>query len=102
MDLASYCESFMPMHGSSYCSRSRSLANHVSQNPTAWDLQGKAALIASSVSTLLIVWAYFRLPETNQKTYEELDLLFEAGVPAREFKNYDTTELKLRAVEELK
>jgi len=71
------------------------------QNPTQWNLQGKAALIGASTSTLLIIWAYFRLPETNGKTYEELDLLFEAGVPARDFKNYDTTELKMRAVEKV-
>lgn len=73
----------------------------VFQNPTQWNLQGKAALIAASSSTILIVWAYFRLPETNGKTYEELDLLFEANVPARDFKNYDTTDLKRRAVEKV-
>lgn len=69
------------------------------QNPTTWDLQGKAALIPASVSTVLIIWAYFRLPETNKKTYEELDLLFEAGVDARDFKDYDMSELKARAAE---
>lgn len=68
-------------------------------NPTQWNLQGEAALIPESVSTLLIVWAYFRLPESNGKTYEELDLLFEVGVPARQFKNYDVSELKRQAVE---
>ncbi|KAH8901086.1 general substrate transporter [Thozetella sp. PMI_491] len=70
-------------------------------NPTAWNLQGKAALITASMSTLLIIWAYFRLPETNGKTYEELDLLFEEGVPARDFKDYDTAELKRRAIEKM-
>ncbi|KAI0022707.1 general substrate transporter [Xylariomycetidae sp. FL0641] len=68
-------------------------------NPTEWNLQGKAALITSSVSTMLIIWAFFRLPETNGRTYEELDLLFEAGVPARQFKDHDTAELRMRAVE---
>lgn len=54
------------------------------------------------MSTVIIIWAFFRLPETNNKTYEELDLLFEAEVPAREFKDYDTTELKREAAEKIK
>lgn len=59
-------------------------------------------MITASISTLLITWAYFRIPETNGKTYEEFDLLFEARVPAREFDNYDTSELKMRAIEKMK
>lgn len=34
---------------------------------------------------LCCLWAYFRLPETKDRTYEELDLLFAAKVPARKF-----------------
>jgi SP family general alpha glucoside:H+ symporter-like MFS transporter len=60
-------------------------------------LQGKAAFIPAAISTCLIVWAYFRLPETAGKTPEDLDLLFEEKVPARQFAKYDTTELKARA-----
>ncbi|KAI0191316.1 general substrate transporter [Astrocystis sublimbata] len=71
-------------------------------NPTAWNLQAKAALIPAAVSTLLVVWTYFRLPETNRRTYEELDLLFEAGVPARQFKKYNVEPLKQRAIEHSK
>lgn len=34
---------------------------------------------------LLLVWTYFRLPEPKDRTYGELDVLFEHGVSARKF-----------------
>ncbi len=34
------------------------------------------------------IWAYFRLAETKDRTFEELDILFEKGVPARQFAKY--------------
>jgi len=36
-------------------------------------------------TALCLVWAYFRLPETKDATFAELDLLYERGVPARRF-----------------
>jgi SP family general alpha glucoside:H+ symporter-like MFS transporter len=33
----------------------------------------------------MFVWAFFRLPETWNRTYEELDVLFEKEVSARKF-----------------
>jgi SP family general alpha glucoside:H+ symporter-like MFS transporter len=38
---------------------------------------------------LTLIWAYFRLPETKGRTYEELDLIFAAKVPTRKFKTYE-------------
>lgn len=35
---------------------------------------------------LAFVWAYFRLPECKSRSYRELDILFERGIPARKFK----------------
>ena len=37
---------------------------------------------------LCFIWAYLRVPETMGRTYEELDLLFDRRVPARQFKAY--------------
>lgn len=33
----------------------------------------------------MFVWSYFRLPETWNRTYHELDILFARKVPARKF-----------------
>lgn len=33
----------------------------------------------------MFVWSYFRLPETWNRTYHELDILFAKKVPARKF-----------------
>jgi hypothetical protein len=35
------------------------------------------------------VWFYFFLPETKARSLEELDEIFEAGVGARKFKEYE-------------
>jgi SP family general alpha glucoside:H+ symporter-like MFS transporter len=40
----------------------------------------------------MFVWAFFRLPETWNRTYEELDILFARKVSARKFAN---TEVNL-------
>lgn len=40
---------------------------------------------------LLIVWSYFRLPETRGKTFEDLDIMFAKRVPARKFRDYKVT-----------
>lgn len=37
---------------------------------------------------LTVVWIYFFLPEIKNRTLEEVDELFEARLPAREFRNY--------------
>lgn len=40
-------------------------------------------------SLIVLVWAFFRLPETKGRSFEQLDVLFARKVPARRFK---TTE----------
>jgi hypothetical protein len=37
---------------------------------------------------IMVAWMYFYLPETKDRTLEELDELFEARVPARQFRSY--------------
>ena len=44
----------------------------------------------------MVAWMFFFLPETKDRTLEELDELFEARVPARKFRSYVC--VKTRAV----
>lgn len=58
------------------------------ENPTAGNWKGKAGFLAGGLSLLVWIWAFFRLPETKGRTYEEIDILFQKRVPARKFKRY--------------
>ncbi|MCO5565980.1 hypothetical protein L7F22_019655 [Adiantum nelumboides] len=68
-------------------------------NPTAWNLRGYTGFFWGSTALITFVWAYFRLPELKGRSYEELDVLFAQGVPARKFK---TTEVSTIHAEETK
>ncbi|KAH8891572.1 sugar porter family MFS transporter [Thozetella sp. PMI_491] len=57
-------------------------------NPDQANMQGKLGFFFGGLAGLCFVWAHFRVPETMGRTYEELDILFDRKVPAREFKNY--------------
>lgn len=61
-------------------------------NPTQWNLKGYTGFVWGGTFVLL-VWAYFRLPETKNRTFEELDLMFAKGVPARKFSTYNIEAL---------
>jgi MFS family permease len=50
--------------------------------------RGSANVGIGGLSAISFVWAWFRVPETKGRTYEELDLMFEKGVKTREFKHY--------------
>ncbi|KAK5116366.1 hypothetical protein LTR62_007913 [Meristemomyces frigidus] len=54
-------------------------------NPTAWNWGAKSGFFWAGMTALSIIWVYFRLPETKDMTYAELDLMFEKGVSARNF-----------------
>jgi hypothetical protein len=41
-----------------------------------------------------IVFCVLFVPEFEGRTLEELDLLYDAGIPARNFATYDITKLK--------
>jgi SP family general alpha glucoside:H+ symporter-like MFS transporter len=43
--------------------------------------------LAAGFALLCLLWGYFRLPESKDRTYEELDLLFSQNLKAREFKD---------------
>ncbi|KAL7927389.1 general substrate transporter [Trichoderma austrokoningii] len=57
-------------------------------NPTEWNLKGYTGFVWGGTAFLTFVWAYFRLPESKDRTYEELDILFARRVPARKFASY--------------
>ncbi|KAI0376330.1 sugar transporter [Hypomontagnella monticulosa] len=52
---------------------------------TAWNWGAKTAYFWAGTCLLSSIWVFFRLPEPKGRTYAELDMLFERGVPARDF-----------------
>src|SRR5258708_933385 len=70
-------------------------------NPTEWNLKGYTGFIWGATAFATFVWAYFRLPETRGRTFEEMDILFAKRVPARKFADYDVSEIEGRDVREV-
>ncbi|RDL41367.1 putative transporter (Major facilitator superfamily) [Venustampulla echinocandica] len=60
--------------------------------PTGWGWGAKSAFFWAGSCFLCIIWVYFRLPEPKGRTYAEMDVLFERGIAARDFR---TTELDI-------
>ena len=58
-------------------------------SPTAWNLRGYTAFVWAGTCTITGIWAVFRMPETKDRSYEELNLMFAKRLPARHFKNYE-------------
>ncbi|KHJ35829.1 putative maltose permease (major facilitator superfamily) [Erysiphe necator] len=57
-------------------------------NPTKLNLKGYTGFFWGIISLLTTLWAFFRLAETKDRTFEELDILFERKVPTRKFASY--------------
>ncbi|KAF7557232.1 hypothetical protein G7Z17_g847 [Cylindrodendrum hubeiense] len=53
---------------------------------TSWNWGAKAGLFFAGTNLLCTIWCWFRLPETKDRTFGEIDLLFSNHVPARKFK----------------
>lgn len=53
---------------------------------TSWNWGAKAGFFYAGTNLLCLTWCWFRLPETKDRTFGEIDLLFENHVPARKFK----------------
>lgn len=66
-------------------------------NPTAWNWGNFAGFFWAGTCFCVLVYHYFRLPEPSGRTFAEIDLLFERGVPARQFKtaNVDAFDVAL-------
>ena len=55
-------------------------------NASEWNWQGKTAFFWAPMAALSAVWCYYRLPEFKNRTFYEIDILFEKRVSARDFK----------------
>lgn len=63
--------------------------------------KGKAGYLFGAISACCLVWCYLRLPETFGRTFQELDIIFDAGISARKFASYEVVQEvhELRKVE---
>lgn len=57
----------------------------------AWNWGAKAGLFYAGTNLLCNLWCWFRLPETKDRNFGEIDLMFDNHVPARKFK-YTTVD----------
>lgn len=55
-------------------------------NPTAWNLKGSTCWPLAGMAFLCFIWIYYRLPETKDLTYVELDILFDHRAPTPKFR----------------
>lgn len=66
-------------------------------NPDQADMGSSINFIFAGCSFVSIIFFYFFLPETAGRSFEEVDEMFKAKVPARNWKNYETQE-KLESI----
>ncbi|GAB7363749.1 hypothetical protein MBLNU230_g4317t1 [Neophaeotheca triangularis] len=50
---------------------------------------GKLGFLFAGLSMLCTLYCWFFLPETKDRTFEELDIMFERRIRSRKFQNYD-------------
>ena len=67
-------------------------------NSDQWNWGAKTGLFWGAISLVMLIWAYYELPETKGRTFGEIDELFSQGVPARKFEStevnpYDSSNL---------
>lgn len=55
-------------------------------NTTGWDLAGKCGYVWGSTAVVCWIWAYFCLPEFKDRSYREIDIMFNRKISARKFK----------------
>ncbi|EXJ57714.1 uncharacterized protein A1O5_12504 [Cladophialophora psammophila CBS 110553] len=70
-------------------------------NPQALNWRGYTGLFWGTTAILTWVWAWFRLPETKDRTYEELDILFAKRIDAREFESTNVHALDANEMQQL-
>lgn len=78
------------------CGIITNVANPYLINPGEANLKGKSMFVWGGISVVNTIWSYFRLPETQNRTYEELDILFERGISARKFRKYVISDEEIR------
>jgi SP family general alpha glucoside:H+ symporter-like MFS transporter len=70
-------------------------------NNAAWNWRGKSGFFWGGLCFLCVVWTYFRLPEPRDRTFGELDVLFENKVSARDFSKSIVDPFRTDALEKL-
>lgn len=55
-------------------------------NSTGWNLAGKCGYVWGGTAAVCYVMAYFFLPELKDRSYREVDIMFNRKLPARKFK----------------
>jgi len=60
-------------------------------NPNSVNLGAKVGFIFGGCEIAIFIWTILYLPETKDRTLEEIDEMFMNGVPALKFKSYITT-----------
>jgi SP family general alpha glucoside:H+ symporter-like MFS transporter len=58
-------------------------------NPSEWNARGYTGFFWGGTALITTIWAYFRLPETKGRPFEEIDVLFAKKVDARKFASYE-------------
>lgn len=70
-------------------------------SPGDWNAKGKTAFFWAGLATLTLVWGYFRMFETKDRTFGEMDVMFQKGVSARKSAKYQINEDEVYMVQEL-
>lgn len=65
----------------------------------AWNWGARTAYFWAGTCLLSCVWAFFRVPEPKDRTYAELDMLFEQRVNARKFAETEVNPYTPEAVD---
>lgn len=60
------------------------LVPHMVQT-ASWNWGAKSGFFCGGIMGIGFIWAYFRLPETKNRTFAEMDILFKNEVKARDF-----------------
>ena len=63
---------------------------------TAWNWSAKVGWYWLGIDIVAIIYTYFRIPETKDRTFLELDYLFGQRVPARKFRGYKVDVHEMR------
>jgi SP family general alpha glucoside:H+ symporter-like MFS transporter len=54
-------------------------------NPTAWAWGAKAGFFWAGTAVVGLLWSWWRLPETKNRTFAQIDVLFRSKTSARQF-----------------
>ena len=69
-------------------------------NPLEWGWGARAGFFWAGTAFIMFVFTFFMIPETKDRTFYELDMLYEKGVPARHFYKTKIHPLDVSVVKE--